>query len=53
MTGMMGDKIFLTMSNLYFFNLSIRIHVDFIATFHSVSFLDFKDVFLIKAAVDQ
>jgi len=50
---MMGDKIFLAMSNLYFFNLSTRIHVDFIATFHLVSFLDFKDAFLIRAAVDQ
>jgi hypothetical protein len=50
---MMGDKIFLVMSNLYFFNLSTRIHMDFIAAFHLVSFFDFKDVFLIRAAVDQ
>jgi hypothetical protein len=27
--------------------------VDFIAAFHLVSFFDFKDVFLIRAAVDQ
>lgn len=49
---MMGDKIFLAMSNLHFFNLSRGIHVDFIAAFHLVPFPNFKDVFPIRAVVD-
>jgi hypothetical protein len=47
---MVGDKIFLAMSNLYFFNLYRGIQVDFSITFHPVFVLDFADVFPIRTA---
>lgn len=40
------DKIFLIIFNLYFFNQSRGIQVDFSATFHLVIVPDFAGVFL-------
>lgn len=45
-----GDKLFLAMSNLYFFNLSKWIQVDFIESFPDGQILNFANVFPIKAA---
>jgi hypothetical protein len=42
---MVGDKIFLTMFNLYFFNQLIGMQMDFDTAFYSVNILDFTDVF--------
>jgi len=39
------DKIFLSMSNLYFFNLSREMQVDFNESFSIGQILNFKDVF--------
>jgi hypothetical protein len=50
---MVGDKIFLAMSNLYFFNQSRGIHVDFNVAFHLVSVLDFTNMFLVRVVVAQ
>jgi len=50
---MVEDKIFLAMFNLYFFNQSRGVHVDFNATFHLVSMPDFADVFLVKVVATQ
>jgi hypothetical protein len=48
---MVGDKIFLVMSNMYFFNFSKGMQIDFNATFHLVSVPDFTDVFLVRVNV--
>lgn len=53
LTEMVGDKIFLFMSNLYFFNLSRGIQKDFSVVFHLVPMPDFIDVFPIKVVVAQ
>jgi hypothetical protein len=50
LTEMVGDKIFLAMSNLYFFNLLKGIHEDFSVVFHLVLMSDFVDVFPIKVS---
>jgi hypothetical protein len=46
---MVEDKIFLIISNLYFFNQLMEMQVDFSDACHSVPVLDFTDVFLIGA----
>lgn len=48
---MVGDKIFLAKSNLYFFNQSRGMLMDFSATFHRVSAPNFIDVFLTRVVV--
>jgi len=45
-----GDKIFLAMSNLYFFNRSRGMQVDFSAAFHPFTVPDFDDVFPARAS---
>ncbi|KAL9378144.1 hypothetical protein Peur_029479 [Populus x canadensis] len=47
----LGDKIFLAMSNLYFFSLSRGIQVDFSKSFSDFQVLDCADVFSIKVAL--
>jgi hypothetical protein len=49
LTKTIGDKILIVMSNLYFFNWSRGMLVDFSATFDLVLVLDFEDVFSIRA----
>lgn len=49
---MLGDKIFLAISNLYFFNISKGIRVDFSAVFHPILVPDSK-MYSIKAAAAQ
>jgi len=53
LTKTAGDKIFLVISNLYFFNLLRRVQVDFSATFHHVTVLDFAEAFPVRAVVAQ
>jgi hypothetical protein len=43
-----SDKIFLVISNLYFFYRLKGMHIDFSTTFHLVLVPDFVDVFLIR-----
>jgi hypothetical protein len=43
-----SDKIFLVISNLYFFYRSKGMQIDFSTTFHLVLVPDFIDVFLIR-----
>ncbi|KAL9372943.1 hypothetical protein Peur_035187 [Populus x canadensis] len=45
-----GDEIFLAMSNLYFFNRSRGIQVDFSAAFHPFTVPDFDNVFPARAS---
>jgi hypothetical protein len=47
------DKIFLTISNMYFFSLSREMHVDFSAAFYLVPALDFTNIFPARASVAQ
>jgi hypothetical protein len=47
LTKTIGGKLFLAMSNLYFFNLSRGIQVDFNESFPDDQVLDFADVFLV------
>jgi hypothetical protein len=51
LTKTIGDKLFLTMSNLYFFNLSRGIQVDFSESFLDGQVLYFIDVFLIRVVL--
>lgn len=51
MTEIVRDKIFLTISNMYFFSLSREMHVDFSAAFYLVLTLDITNIFLAKASV--
>ena len=44
------DKIFLTMSNMYFYNRFREMHVDFRVAFHLIPVLDFDDVFPVRDA---
>jgi hypothetical protein len=53
LTKTVGDKIFLVISNLYFFNLLRGVQMDFSATFHHVPVLDFAEVFLVRAVIAQ
>ena len=43
-----GDKLFLAMSNFYFFNLSRGIQADFNESFPDGQVLDFADVFPVR-----
>jgi hypothetical protein len=51
LSEVVGDKIFLAMSNLYFFNSYRGMQMDFSATFHPIPMLDLENVFPVKAAV--
>lgn len=51
MSEVVGDNIFLAMSNLYFFNSYRGMQMDFSATFHPIPMLDLENVFPVKAAV--
>lgn len=53
LTKMVGDKIFLAMSNMCLLNELIGIHMGFIVSFHQVSMPNFTDVFLVKVAATQ
>jgi acyl-CoA thioesterase len=53
LTETVKDKIFLTMSNLYFFNLLRGIQVNFKATFHLALVLDFADMLLVRVVATQ
>jgi hypothetical protein len=48
---MVGDKIFLTKFNLYFFNQSRGMLMNISTTFHIVPVPNFIDVFLARAAI--
>jgi hypothetical protein len=48
-----GDKKFLVMLNLYFFNILRGIQVDFSVSFHLVPVSDFTNVFLVKVVAAQ
>ena len=50
LTKTIKDKLFLAISNLYFFNLSRGIQVDFNEIFLNGQVLDFVDVFLVRVA---
>lgn len=50
---MVGGKIFLAMSNLYFFNQSRGIHMDFNVAFHLVLVPNFTTIFLVKVVTAQ
>lgn len=50
---MVGDKNFLSMSNLCLFNELMGIHMDFIVSFHQVSVPNFTDVLSVKVAAAQ
>lgn len=47
LTKTIGGKLFLAMSNLYFFNLSRGIQVDFNESFPDDQVSDFANVFLV------
>ena len=47
---MVRDKIFLTMSNMYFFNQSSGIQVNFSDAFYLILVSDFIDMFFTRAA---
>ena len=44
-----GEKLFLSKSNLYFFILSKGMQVEFSESFHNGQVPDFEDVFLVRA----
>jgi hypothetical protein len=44
----MRDKIFLAISNLYFFNLLRGIYIELSVAFHLVYIPDFADVFPVR-----
>jgi hypothetical protein len=46
-----GDKIFLAMSNLYFFNCSKGMQMDFSAAFHPILVHDFEDMFVVRVVI--
>jgi hypothetical protein len=50
---MVRDKISLAMSNLYFFNQSREMQIDFGTSFHLVPMLYFADVFFVRAIFAQ
>jgi len=50
LTDTIRDKLFLSMSNLYFLNLYRGMQVDFNESFHIGQILDFKDVFPARVA---
>ena len=43
-----GDKLFLSMTNLYFFNHSIRMHVGFSESFSNGQVPDFRNIFPVR-----
>ena len=49
LTETIGDKVFLVMSNLYFFNLSREIQVDFNKSFLDNQVSNFANDFLVRA----
>jgi hypothetical protein len=49
LTETIGDKVFLVMSNLYFFNLSRGIQVDFNKSFLDNQVSNFANDFLVRA----
>ena len=49
LTETIGDKVFLVMSNLYFFNLSRGMQVDFNKSFLDNQVSNFANDFLVKA----
>ena len=49
LTETIGDKVFLIMSNLYFFNLSRGMQVDFNKSFLDNQVSNFANDFLVKA----
>jgi hypothetical protein len=49
LTETIGDKVFLIMSNLYFFNLSRGIQVDFNKSFLDNQVSNFANDFLVRA----
>jgi len=49
----MKDKIFVTVSNLYFFNLLRGIQVNFSAAFHLALVPNFKDMLLVRVVATQ
>ena len=53
LSKVVGDKIFLAMSNISFFNKSRDMQVDFSDVFHLVYVPDFEDVFPVLAAFAQ
>jgi hypothetical protein len=53
LTEIMKDKIFLTLSNLYFFNLLRGIQVNFSAAFHLALVPDFADILLVRVVAAQ
>jgi hypothetical protein len=50
---MFRDKIFFVMSNMYFFNQSREMHMDFNVAFHPVLVPSFADVFPIRVVATQ
>ena len=50
---MVWDKIFIVMSNLYFFNQSKWMQMGFNVAFYSVLILDFTGMFPVRAATAQ
>jgi len=53
LTEIVRDKIFIAMSNMYFFNQSKGMQVDFSVVLHHVRMLDFTDVFPAMAVIAQ
>ena len=53
LSKVVGDKIFLAMSNLSFYNQSRDMQMDFSDVFHLVYMPDFEDVFPVLAAFAQ
>jgi hypothetical protein len=49
LTETIGDKVFLVMSNLYFFNLSRGMQVDFNKSFLDNQVSNFANDFLVRA----
>jgi hypothetical protein len=49
LTETVGDKVFLVMSNLYFFNLSRGMQVDFNKSFLDNQVSNFANDFLVRA----